>query len=300
MEFLSTTSLANELDIPTNELFTKLKSLGWIDRKSDKWLLTELGKQKGGKVLISPKFGEYVVWPENISIINDQAKERHHYLNATTIGKHFNVSSQRINLILSELGFQENDISGWEVTKLGKNLGGRQCEHEQSGRSYVLWPNSILDNKSMLQIFNLSEPEKEIKSNNHPLQLPTSSDNFRHKYQATLRTQDGHFVRSKAEVIIDNWLYISGLVHSYEKKLPIDEDVVTDFYIPSGNGRPQAVYLEYWGMENDANYLERKNKKIEIYKKYEFPLIELCEKDIENIDDVLPKKLLKFKVTVGG
>ncbi|MBY0478980.1 MAG: hypothetical protein K2Q24_15135 [Chitinophagaceae bacterium] len=40
MEYLSTTSLAYELGIPTNELFSKLKSLGWIDRKNDKWILT--------------------------------------------------------------------------------------------------------------------------------------------------------------------------------------------------------------------------------------------------------------------
>lgn len=55
MEFLSTTSLANELDIPVNEFFSKLKSLGWIDRKNDKWILTDLGKQKGGQKLCMPK-----------------------------------------------------------------------------------------------------------------------------------------------------------------------------------------------------------------------------------------------------
>jgi hypothetical protein len=29
------------------------------------------------------------------------------------------------------------------------------------------------------------------------------------------------------------------------------------FHIPSGNGRPKAVYIEYWGMEYDENYNER-------------------------------------------
>jgi len=219
-------------------------------------------------------------------------------LNATAIGKHFNVSSQRINLILSELGFQENDVTGWKPTKLGKSLGGKQFQHEQSGKFYVLWPESIQNNKNLTQIFNLNTPEKKAsqsESNTQP-----HSDNFRHKYPATHRTQDGHFVRSKSEVIIDNWLYISGLVHSYEKKLPITEDVVCDFYIPSGNGRPQAVYIEYWGLENDHDYQNRMRKKIEIYKKYDFPLIELTDKDVENIDDILPRKLLVFKIKVSS
>ncbi|MBL0335177.1 MAG: glycerol kinase [Chitinophagaceae bacterium] len=223
-------------------------------------------------------------------------------LNATAIGKQFSVSSQRINLILSELGFQENDVAGWEVTKLGKSLGGRQFQHEQSGKFYVLWPETILTNKNLVQVFDASVPEKvndkkSVKSETPNLQ--TTSDNFRHKYPAIYRTQDGHFVRSKSEVIIDNWLYISGLVHSYEKKLPIDEDLISDFYIPSGNGRPQAVYIEFWGLENDQNYQERMKKKIELYKKYDLPLIELKDKDIENTDDVLPRKLLLFKIKVS-
>jgi len=41
-------------------------------------------------------------------------------------------------------------------------------------------------------------------------------------------------------------------------------------------------------------------KKIEIYKKYESPLVELTDKDIENIDDVLPRKLLHHKIKVSG
>ena len=41
-------------------------------------------------------------------------------------------------------------------------------------------------------------------------------------------------------------------------------------------------------------------KKIEIYKKYEFPLIQLTDKAIENIDDELPRRLLQYKIKVTG
>ena len=75
MEYISTSSLANELEIKSSELFDKLKTLGWVDKKNDKWVLTDLGKQKGGQTRTNPKFGEYVVWPENISIDNEKRSQ---------------------------------------------------------------------------------------------------------------------------------------------------------------------------------------------------------------------------------
>lgn len=75
------------------------------------------------------------------------------------------------------------------------------------------------------------------------------------------------------------------------RKLPIEEDVYSDFYIPTGK-----VYIEYWGYENDQKYLARKQKKIELYKKYCFNLIELQDKEVQNLDDVLPRLLLKYGV----
>ena len=118
------------------------------------------------------------------------------------------------------------------------------------------------------------------------------SVDFREKFEAKHRTTDGHFVRSKAEMLIDNWLYMAEIVHAYERKLPIEEDVYSDFYIPTGK-----VYIEYWGYEEDEKYLKRKQHKIEIYKKYGFNLIEICDKEVQNLDDHLPRLLLKFGIT---
>ncbi len=56
------------------------------------------------------------------------------------------------------------------------------------------------------------------------------------------------------------------------------------------------VYIEYWGYENKPEYLENKRRKQEIYKKYGINLIELQDSDIPILDDVLPKKLLKFNI----
>jgi hypothetical protein len=301
MEYISTSVLANELEMKSSDLFDKLKTLGWVDKKNEKWVLTNLGKQKGGLTRTSPKFGEYVVWPENISIDSENQKGKPKLVNATAIGKHFGISSQRLNLILSELGWIQKNIAGWDVTKLGKSIGGKQFEADQ-GFTYVLWPANILSNKNLTDVFNDAPPTVEQPRDNQSekenIQTPTlvikpSTDNFRDKFPATFRTKDGHMVRSRAEVIIDNALYDYKLAHAYERKLPIEEDLYSDFFIPSEN-----VYIEYWGMENDAKYLDRKKVKLDIYKKYDFKLIELSDDDISNLDDHLPKKLLKFGIKV--
>jgi hypothetical protein len=68
---------------------------------------------------------------------------------------------------------------------------------------------------------------------------------------------------------------------------------LSDFYLPDGK-----VYIEFWGLENDQKYLDRKKKKIEFYKKNDIPLIELNDNDILNLDDHLPKKLKPYGIKV--
>ena len=309
MDYISTSALANQLEIKSIDLFNKLKTLGWIDRKDDKWILTELGNKKGGQIRKSTKYGEYIVWPSDISIDEGQKKTtinqiyakirttlssddeqiKSKLIGAIVIGKHFNITPQRINLILSELGWIEKTVAGWKITKHGKEYGGRQYEHETSGGTYVLWPESILTNKILTTVFkDNSDTAQSTKE-----EQKSTSDNFRERFPATFRTKDGHMVRSRAEVIIDNALYDYKLAHAYERKLPVEEDLYSDFFIPCEN-----VYLEYWGMENDPKYAERKKVKMEIYQKYDFKLIELNDNDILNLDDHLPKKLLKYGIKV--
>lgn len=139
---------------------------------------------------------------------------------------------------------------------------------------------------------------KELKGNNNEKETretatPSTKTGFREKFEAKYRSADGHYVRSRAEMLIDNWLYMSEIVHAYERKLPIEEDVYSDFYLPVGK-----VYIEFWGLENDIKYLNRKREKLSIYEKYGFNLIELNDDDILNLDDILPKKLLEFGIQV--
>ena len=180
------------------------------------------------------------------------------------------------------------------MTKAGQAMGGRQMEHE-SGSTYVVWPAQVVENKRLLDVVRPSVEPIKPEPAGHSLAGP----GFREKFEAKLRTTDGHYVRSRAELVIDNWLYTYGIVHAYERRLNLEEECYCDFYIPQGPGRPQAVYIEYWGMEDDPKYADRKRKKLELYRKNEIPLIELNGTDIDNLDDILARKLLKYNIKGG-
>ncbi|WP_225228647.1 glycerol kinase [Bacillus sp. PS06] len=290
-KFLSTTALSKEMKIPTKELFGLLESTGLIRREENStWALTEQGKAKGGITKTHPQHGQYIAWNENLKFdsILKQLEEDKNLLTATALSTHFGVSRFRINPILSEIGLIQKSLKGWVLTKLGESAGGKQFEHDKTGIPFVCWNEAILTNKRII------ETMKEVQGEATPEEKPEQTQEktgFREKFEAKLRTADGHYVRSRAEMLIDNWLYMSEIVHAYERKLPIEEDVYCDFYLPVGK-----VYIEYWGLENDERYRERKKVKLSIYEKYGFNLIEVEDSDIQNLDDILPKKLLKFGI----
>jgi len=299
MKKSSTSALAKLTGVSTKELFSYFQEKNFINRQGDDWVLTSDGHDVGGEYKESSKFGKYIVWPGDIDISGLKASSAQDssntFLTAKVLASHFEVSAKKINFILSELGWLKKGIKGWIATEQGLKLGAIQAEDRSSGIPFVRWPDSITETKSLIESIDQvkgksshSEPEESEQ------QEPTekvAAKGFREKFEAKHRSADGHFVRSKAEMLIDNWLYMAEIVHAYERKLPIEEDVYCDFYIPTGK-----VYIEYWGYENEPKYLARKKKKLEIYEKYGFNLIELQDTDVQNLDDILPRMLLKYGV----
>ncbi len=284
---ISTTALAKKINITSKEMFVQLVNLGLIEKKGEVWSLTNEGVSKGGKFVTSEKFGKYITWPENLSI---SIMPNEKLLSSTSIGKKFNLSANRTNFLLSELGWVYKGLKGWLTTPQGIRQGGLQDEDKTSGIPYVRWPESILENKILLnsiaQVSGTQTSEEPVPEITTP-----EEKGFREKFEAKHRSTDGHFVRSKAEMLIDNWLYMAEIVHAYERKLPVEEDVYCDFYIPTGK-----VYIEYWGLEDNPKYLNRKKTKQDIYEKYGFKLIDLKDEDVQNLDDILPRLLLKHGI----
>ena len=290
---ISISALAKELGLSAPTVFQDFTEVGYIvkNTETNEWDLTKLGTSKGG-VYKEYQNRRYISWPDSIKLeyqawLNKQSAQE--MITASAIGKTFQMAGDRINSILSELGYIKKDPreqnKGWHVTELGRKIGGVEERYANTGIPFVRWPSSLLKNPILVNSI------RESHGDASPLEVqqPKSDDQhvgFREKFKAEHRAKDGHMVRSKSEIIIDNWLYEAKIVHAYERKLPVEEAIYCDFYIPT-----QKVYLEYWGLE-DAQYLNRKKEKQNIYAKYNLNLIELSEKDVMNLDDVLPGKLL--------
>ena len=213
IKYISTSALAKEMKIAAKDLFQKLLEKGFINRENDNWTLTELGKEIGGVIKTHPQYGSYIAWDEdNKLLLVSPEDEEDKLVNTTMLSKHFSISKLRMNPILSELGMVQKAVKGWTLTKLGENLGGKQFEYVQTGIPYICWNESILTNKRLLETIQSvqgvsnSDEKEEVK--------PTSSVGFRDKFEAKHRTADGHYVRSRAEMLIDNWLYMSEIVHA--------------------------------------------------------------------------------------
>jgi Mn-dependent DtxR family transcriptional regulator len=301
--FISTSKLAKDLGLQVSSVFAQLHDSGLVEKNGDKWALTEAGKQRGAKYLSSPKYGTWIVWPKNIikvdsGIPDAEAKSfteiaKEAYIHATALGRSFGIPAKRMNYILSELGWIQKSLKGWKVTSQGSIVGGVQREDTRSGIPYVAWPDSIAENNALKNtIADLQGTSITAKVDGLETSTPEAKDsNFRERFPAKFRATDGHFVRSRSEMLIDNWLYMAEIVHAYERKLPIEEDVYCDFYVPAGK-----LYIEFWGMENDPKYAERMKIKRALYAKYGFNLIDLNDEDVHNLDDILPAKLLKHDV----
>jgi len=288
---LSTTALGKKLNKTFQETSQQLVDMGLIIRHGSTLELTSIGQSKGGVYKEHDKYGRYIVWPESIiaELSRTHGVTTTNLLTSTSVGKYFEISATRTNSILSELGLIEKGVKGWMVTELGKRHGGIQSQDKTSGVPYVRWPESITNNKML--VTSVREVRGDIPNPVQPPSTTTDDLEFRDKFKADFRATDGHRVRSKAEMLIDNWLYMSELVHAYERQLPIEEVVYSDFYIPTGK-----VYIEYWGYNEDPRYSSRKKDKIGIYEKYNFHLIQLADKEVQNLDDTLPRLLLAFGV----
>ncbi|RRR78295.1 MAG: hypothetical protein EI684_00515 [Candidatus Viridilinea halotolerans] len=210
------------------------------------------------------------------------------YLTATQLGVHLGIAPQKVNRLLENLGWIEQQEQHWVPLRQAEKLGAITRRHADSGRVYVVWPEATLQHKALI------EAARELRGDGGQSIASEAPDNaFRKRFPAKHRTTDGHLVRSKAEMLIDNWLYMAGIVHAYERRLPIEEEVYCDFYLPTGK-----VYIEYWGRDNDPVYNERRKNKVEIYQRYGLELIELVDQHILSLDDHLPKLLIKYGIRV--
>lgn len=286
---LSTSALAKKLSIPSQQLFATLKDYGWIKRNGDSWTLTKKGEFEGGQYQDSRRYGRYIVWPETI--------ERHPLVTAIETSQRITAAGMRryyprlhprqINRALAEMGLQHHSILGWELTPLGKTLGGQQQESENTGAFYVTWPHEVIDHPVV---------HRELTRQSDQLDSPQSSNEpdlfAMAKIERESRTGiDGHALKNGLEMRVCNWLYLAQLAHAYQRALPCEEEITADFYLPAGN-----IYIDCWEENVPASELSGKLNRREVYKGLGLRNLEVNAADVERLDEVLGRGLLAFGI----
>jgi hypothetical protein len=288
---LSTTALAKKLNIPAQQLFATLKDYGWIQRAGETWVLTPKGEFEGGRYQNSRRYGRYIVWPETLDHHPLLAAiESNQRIDAASMRRYYpRLHARQINRALAELGLQRHSILGWELTPLGKSMGGQQQESENSGAFYVTWPHEIIDHPVV---------HRELTAQSDQLQPAPASDEIEGdlfasapEFAARCEGIDGHQLKSSLETRVCNWLYLAQLAHAYHRALPVEELLYADFYIPEG-----SVYIDCWDADVPAQQLASKLHKREIYRELDLRHIEINAIDAERLDEVLGRGLLAFGI----
>ena len=287
---LSTTALAKKLNIPAQQLFATFKDYGWIQRTGDTWALTPKGEFEGGSYQQSRRFGRYIVWPERL----DQhpllaAIESNQRITAASMCRYYpRLQARQINRALAELGLQQHSLLGWELTPLGRTLGGQQEESANSGAFYVTWPHEIIDHpvihRELTRQSDQLQPPQPESPGTEPDLFAAAADSA-----AICVGIDGHALQSPLETLVCDWLYLAQLAHAYRRALPIEEDVYADFYVPEG-----SVYRDCWEEDIPAQDLSGKLHRRELYRDLQLRHLEINARDVDQLDEVLGRGLRAF------
>jgi hypothetical protein len=267
---LSTSALAKALGKTTKQMFAELESLGWIERLNENWGLTNKGEFEGGRYRESHKFGRYIIWPGGVVGHKALASPDANLMTSHLLGKQLSILPSVIDKLLQEMGWTQPGRKGWLITSAGELAGGYQRENPETGVPYILWSERLLE-------------DTILRDWAADLQTGLEGD--------ALNCCDGHNVSCEAERKIDNWLYMSGIVHAYHRRIPDTELLYADFYLPQYH-----LYIEYWGEGNAKDGLSSKMKKKEKLQALNVRLIELKDSDVFNLEDVLPRLLLKYNI----
>ena len=271
---ISTSMLAKTLGKSSRQMFAELEALGWIRREQDQWQLTAKGEFEQGSYRDSDRYGRYIVWPESVVAHRALVNAEDNYTGAKGLGLKTGLTAVRINQLLAELGWIKPRLKGWQLTPGGQAQGGIQKEDAHTAIPYVSWPKNLPENTVFKRSLTQFSQHQATPQDYHGC-----------------CAMDGHLLRSVAEVKIDNWLYLAGIVHACDKALPVSESARADFYLPQA-----GLYIEFWGSENDPSYLATKMHKKALYEANNLDVLELQEDDLNDLDELLPLQLRRFGV----
>jgi predicted nuclease of restriction endonuclease-like RecB superfamily len=186
-------------------------------------------------------------------------------------------------------------MGGWQTTKSGKRNGGSNAPAMRGGSPYVKWMPNIVNNRALIRALRDMLGTDVKEPNSSMSEMIPEAHNAPSKANS-IKTRDGHYVRSRGEALIDNFLYAARIAHAYEQELYLGEDakvMIPDFtaLTPKGN-----VYIEFWGMEGKSAYEERKEIKKKLYAEHELELVDVYPKHLDYIDSYLGQIFARYGV----
>ncbi|WP_439107317.1 hypothetical protein [Congregibacter sp.] len=303
---LSTSALAKRLKLPIQQLFVTLRDYGWIDRRGKSWALTAKGELQGGAYLQSQRFGTYIVWPESLlehPLLT--AIESNQRITPGGMQRYYpHLGARQINRNFAELGLLKLSRRGLELTSLGERFGGRQERDEDNGLLLVTWPHEIVDNLVVHRELTRLLGDGFSLETSAPLATPevaTASDTvapdlFAHTDDQSLSAAappeppalrcglDGHTVDSLLQLRVCDWLYEAQFAHARDRRLPVEEELTADFYVPA-----LGLYIECWERDVPTSALTRRLRTREVCRELDLAYQEIAAIDIERVDDVLTK-----------
>ncbi len=143
-----------------------------------------------------------------------------------------------------------------------------------------------LDNKD-----KQNEKTKQIIENDDLNQVSDEIADYRRMYPATIRCEDGHYVRSNNEKVIDDRLYRKRVFHEYETRYKAldGQSYYPDFYLPDAD-----VFIEYFGVSESKEKNEKKKKLFMQDKKHNFEFIP--QENIGILDDTIDDIIEKYNL----
>jgi len=316
VDHLSTSALAKRIKLPIQQLFVTLRDYGWIERQGNAWLLTAKGELHGGAYRDSQRFGRYIVWPETLMdhpLI--AAIESNQRITPGGMRRYYpHLNARQINRTLAELGLQRQTARGLELTDLGARFGGRQELHEEHALAIVSWPHELVDDPVIHRELNRLVSDGESEPSSEPLEPQTDTatqtskepidDLFADNQAGSTasaskpeeishrrRGLDGHEVETLLQLRVCDWLYEAQLAHARDRRLPIEEDLSADFYVPK-----VGLYIECWERDVPTAELTRRLRTREVCRELNLPYQEVAAADIERIDELLTERLRELGI----
>ena len=265
------------------------------------------------------------------------------YLSATQISKAINFPSKEVNDALVNSGFSEKTEGGYKLIKkmMGKDMlyeGTKPYILWKDGilknEKFLINLEKVLKkpttNKSTSDAAKISnkkvtstnkkftDEEKkyfdidswiwykrfyiklgELQKEGNQAAIDKHMQNEPQLFQAT----SGHWVRSKAELLMANYMQQLGMVFSYELRVTdLLDNVLSDFYVEfkyeDDDRRTvlKRVYIELWGFENNPKYSKRKEIKQGLYGKTNHILVEFDDKTVsQSIHSIFELTFLRHK-----